>query len=1131
MTEHFLLRASAGTGKTYQLVSHYCSLLENHGLKPQDIVAITFTRKAAGEMRARIRKRLLEKGATPQLAAELENAPIETFHSLCLKLLQKLGVSAGFSGGTGLLGDNDADLYLFRRACENAWFGSKPGSSIGRAVSRLAHQWSIGPSLYDALWGAISRAREEGRSVDDVSQLIVQHDVDAMRTRVHNELRGVRYALEQSAATADAAMRDKHFAAALALPWSNVEHDVAIWHNGWQDYLSSFKLQAGFIKNIINKDERERLRDDLKNCLAEAHLAQSAPDIELLVGSAWKTYQHLKDREQMWDFADLITRLAEVLENDKELHVKVRQNIAALLVDEAQDTNALQSKLVRLLAGLNGPAAHPDRVASLFVVGDWKQSIYTFRGADPASFASFADEIARLGGQSETLTVSRRSTPGVVRGINHLGLHLLGDTYEPLAALEEDDGKSIAWQWIDVPYNEEVTKPSDARAEAEAIAQSIAEQIAAGRAPRDFAILTRAKSAMAMYQRALADVGVPAIVGGGAQLFEQREVRDIVALIEWVCNPRDVLAAAVALRSPMIGISDGALLHYFTHPEQDVVVSDGHDAWALQHLQKTLSDMRQAAQVMLPSRFIDYLDGLWHFRTIYQSLPDGAQRLANVDRISALAADFERQGRGGVACFAQYIRERMNANQDMSAAVPYGHTPDAVTLLTIHKSKGLQYPIVILGDISRKSPGVTEDIMHVPGVGWAFKMQVQQHKAQSLTFKRGKEQRAEAEDAELKRLLYVAVTRAQEAVWIFYRQVMQNTADGAQAISAKHDKCGAARYLVPWVGTAVHAGVLQRRMFERLPVKITEHASDVAYHDITPPAVNVHEIVADGVVSLPVTQLETYMQCLRQGYFKHDLRIDEQLTLGESTYGAPSSDETRPDAATPDASAAAFVPAQSDGELDGSLDPMSRGRLAHGILAAIEGLAHASSLDAFIDAELARAGFDPKEPRLSDIRADVSAFILSPLGRRIVAKGSANLRPELPFQLSVPGRPRVLLNGQMDLLMWDDGAPVVVDYKHARRNVAALSTYNVQLDAYAAASAQLCGYEGPVRTMLVFLRDRRAPLLREVTVAMQQEFLGTVARIGREVVAQRHAAVAWQGRERSDCEALECTFLRRCHGA
>jgi hypothetical protein len=189
------------------------------------------------------------------------------------------------------------------------------------------------------------------------------------------------------------------------------------------------------------------------------------------------------------------------------------------------------------------------------------------------------------------------------------------------------------------------------------------------------------------------------------------------------------------------------------------------------------------------------------------------------------------------------------------------------------------------------------------------------------------------------------------------------------------------------------------------------------------------------------------------------------------------------------------------------------------------------SCDDFVDEELARAGCDPTASELAEIRGDVIAFLASPLGRKLRALPSDARRPELPFQLKVDAPPHAcLLQGQFDLLYWDDGGPVVLDYKYARASAASLASYQLQLDTYALAAAELCNFAGPVRTQLVFLRDRAAPHERMVTPALRAGLVDQIGRITTALAEQRVMASTWPGRERSVCEAAACGFMGRCWG-
>jgi ATP-dependent exoDNAse (exonuclease V) beta subunit len=185
-------------------------------------------------------------------------------------------------------------------------------------------------------------------------------------------------------------------------------------------------------------------------------------------------------------------------------------------------------------------------------------------------------------------------------------------------------------------------------------------------------------------------------------------------------------------------------------------------------------------------------------------------------------------------------------------------------------------------------------------------------------------------------------------------------------------------------------------------------------------------------------------------------------------------------------------------EGDATLDPLTRGRISHMVLANLHRAAAHESRDAFINAELRLCGYDPGDPRLETVRDDLVTFLTSPLGRHVEALPAAQRRHEMPFVLPFAvDAYSATLSGQIDLLYWDGDEPVIVDFKHAHAKTTAVDAYATQLDAYAMAVARLCHIDGPIRARLVFLRDRAQTRERVVTHAMRERLHGDVTRVVR----------------------------------
>ncbi len=1092
--EHRLLRASAGTGKTYQLTEAYAQLITEGGLRPHQIVAITFTRKAATELKLRIRARLREAALPDAMLTELGRAPVANFHGLALALLRQLGAQAGYSPSTGILGDGD-DARLFAQACESAWL-TDPASTaqpamaeqgdlfcaISAAVSQVSQHMDVAFALPEALWEALGRAREDGRTPD--ASLLGSYDAQAAQSQAHAQLLALRARLAAGIDTQTAKSRDKvqdFLRASAAID----AVDAASWSAAWGTALSCLD-RRGKLGQLFTAEDKSASEAALTLPGAEAACAALVGPLGLLLEQAWKRYEEAKLAAHVMDFGDIIARIVGAMQSDAGLHASATHGIRAVLVDEAQDTNRQQRDMIRLLAGLTGPAARPEQPAQLIVVGDRKQCIYTFRGADPQSFDLFAADIAALGGAQTQLSISRRSRPHLVAGINHLGAYMFGpDVYEPLDALPRNgDQPCGGMHWVPLlpGVPDALEAPSDAVThEAQSIATLIREAIDDGAQAADFAVLLATMTHAPLLARVFAAAGIPAVVGGGGGLLAQPEVQDILALLAWLCDPGARLEAAVALRSPLVGLSDGAITQLLHRPglaapqaqsemgtQQPQTMPSGERSDALMALafghlpaldaagltpddQDTLAMLaawlpgaRRAAETMAAADCLQFCDQHLHMRALVRGAVRGAQKLANVQRLCDLAARFDDTQSPSVQAFVRAQQDRLARGYDDPITPVNDVAQAAVRVCSVHQSKGLQFPRVVLAFLNRRGRSTTGCMRYDRDAGLAFAPRAvgsttAHHTARWRTCA---EAQNAVQDAEQRRLLYVAVTRAEEHVYF----VGPPTASGALA--------GFGRYLLPWRQAALAQGVLREQPLRRTWQDVIDKAAQ-------PPGAPKRDAAPDLILLRttppPGAALETTVTALAQAVIGASVgtAMDEPV-LGRQAHKS------------------AVHGGQPSGETE--LEPRLRGHLVHRVLSAVAHLDAHPDAEHFVTAQLEIAGFAPTMSAVAGLHADLVAFLTSAAARPMLKVPTEHRRHELPFVLRVPHPTyQLTLRGQLDLVYWDNEGPVIVDYKHAHEDAATREAYFFQLDAYAVAVSQMCQIEGPIRTQLVYLRDRQSP--------------------------------------------------------
>lgn len=1125
---NLLLRASAGTGKTHQLVERYVDLVLRDGLLPAQVVVITFTRKAASELRQRIERRLREAGAAGEVLAALPTAPIDNFHGLCLNLLRGgFGSTLQQPTQPDVLGEEGEDRQLFVAAAQSAWL-TQP--ALAEDVATVAGRMGVDEEALGTLWSALARAREDGRDIDDA---LWGEDYDPVRAqqKLHVELLARRQRVADGAHLLTTDTGRAKLAAFLASPVPAPDALAPVWVAGWDAVWSGIKRQ-GNMKLLIEEGAREEAKALAATVLAEASCVALQPSWRRLLGAAWQAYAAAKARQHCRDYADIVAEVVAKLRADPALHQAVRRQVGAVLVDEAQDTNTEQRLLVHLLVGLRGPAAAATPQARLVVVGDRKQCIYTFRGADPRNFRNFAEDVQRTGGRDETLEHSYRSRPALVAGINALGRQVFGGAYEPLVAREAGVHPTAAatdaacpsprtptdaaadtslarrgqppalhpaladgMHWLPVPGPDEKKQPS-LEEEAGRVADVVAQALANGVAPHEVAVLLaglRAKAATLV--AALAARGIDAVTSGGGALYARDEVRHLLSLLAYLADESCALPAAVALRSPLLALPDAALWALFSPvgrasqalaslrrgdlgPALATLGAEG-DAdpsavAALHEAARLLPHLVAAVRGCGPLGACQAVADLLELRALWLGGAEGAQRLANFERVLTLAARAERQQQLPAAAFALQQLARMQADHAEAEGAVSAGVHGAVTLSTVHKSKGLQWRVVVLAGLARARNFTAPPVLYHREHRLVFAPQGARGAVQSRRYRDACASAAQDDAEQLQRLLYVAVTRAKERV-VFVAPATGGGSRGFFGLLAPWQRARPAELNllrpedVPNAlsdGPATADVAAQARSTQAL----TAQLAALAEPRRLPPGTSFHVTVTELARDLPPPDAGAQPPQPHGGVLPQGAASPAGWTPPGN---APTAAQAR---RTPSAPLATLVAQALAGEEAVTLDPQALGSLVHEVLAHWSPPQHIDeAADAnVVEAWLRHRGLDADATSYAQVRGDLLAFGRSPLGMRLRELGSAQRRHELPFVLEADAAgTRGVLRGQIDLLAWDAGAPWVVDFKYALRrpNDAA---YLRQLDAYAWAAAELCGHQGSVRCCLVYLREANA---------------------------------------------------------
>jgi ATP-dependent helicase/nuclease subunit A len=861
--------ASAGTGKTSVLVDRVLRLLLD-GAAPERILCITFTRAAAAEMSSRIIERLAEwatasdaelgrillelTGERPgwkleesarQLFARIVDAPagfrIQTIHAFCQSVLRRFPLEAGVAPHFDLLDDRTAGELLGQARQELLVdAGREPNAPLGRAISVLVEYMDergfaglIQAAVQErrAITGAIDAFGGVGLLVPAVWRgLGLEPDTEdavilaeACRPSAFDEA-GLRAAC---AVLAQATQTDQRRAAAITA-WLDSQDKLA----GWERYLDAFLTQkdqpnGSYVRTRAHKTVRHILEPEsdrlVEVCeqLRSAATARATSAMLVAADALFARYQAAKDARALVDYDDLIDITRRLVESNVSwVLYKLDGGIDHLLLDEAQDTNPEQWAIVQALAAeFFAGAGAQDVRRTIFVVGDGKQSIYSFQGADPTALARMRQHFeAQHAGIDRTLqpvdlTTSFRSTAPVLGVVDKVFGHALAadGVYDfslgplkhdvdrisapglvelwPVLALEEDADEELPWTPPSLPKR--VYDPEEELAQR--IADKIQDLIAAPNAgeapitPGDIMILVRRRTRfVGPMVRALKARNVPVAGIDRLELTAELAVQDLVALGRFLLLPEDDLNLAALLKSPLIGVDENALfaLAYkrpgtlwgalLASAEEEPLLYRPAQAWLSARLAEV--DFKRPyelfAHVLSRPCPGDSERGGSGRRALWRRL--GPDSLDPIDELLSAALDYERRHAPTLQGFIGWL----DASEAEIKRELAGRS-DNVRIVTVHGAKGLEAPIVFLPDTTQlPTPNNGPQFLWRPMHGrripyWSPRADMRPGVCSDLA--------REAQAAvmrEYRRLLYVALTRAKDRLYIAGWHGAKRPADG-----------------------------------------------------------------------------------------------------------------------------------------------------------------------------------------------------------------------------------------------------------------------------------------------------------------------------------------------------------------
>ena len=833
--------AGPGSGKTTVLVEYFRRLVAE-GVDPTRILAITFTEKAAGNMRKKLAEAFQDR---PETRARLERAWVSTVHGFCARLLREQAVFAGVDPEFKVA-DERQSWRLQRESMAEAMeqlFQEQPAGL--RALIRGLSS----PDFEEAVLSAYDAMRGNGTSVEQLEAFPIPAGVqwsdlaDMLRALGGESLSTWSYAQKQYLAevkedaervlTSEGARAKLQAIAGFSVKLTNCKR-------GNQAYL--------LVKQI-----REFIEESKYTLITEVFAGEREFLIEIL-SRFDRLYRARKRQSGLLDFSDLEEFAVRLMESDAGVRERIRGQFDHILMDEFQDTNGQQSRLLGLIRAPN----------CFYAVGDINQSIFGFRHAEPRNFQEYRSGIAARGGRLVDLRENFRSRDDILRAVEQVLEGESGIEPRPLIAGREFAGERAGCV--------EAVNFGESRQEAEWVARRVGE-LAGEFAYREMALLVRNTEVIGDFTDAMDEAAIPYVVNRGRGFFEAREINDLTHLLRVIANPRDEISLATVLRSPLASVSDEALL--------SLRLLDQNMGAALLRLDPAAAQF-EAEDFATLCRFRDRLRQ-WRTRREFVSFDrlllgaiddcgypcaPGSRAAANIDKFLALAR--EASTRGSLDEFVQEVA-LVRADNPREPDAPPEDSANAVQVMTVHSAKGLEFPVVFVAALQKGVESTPPVVAFEPniGLGARWRNPAVREDKDDLVHHALRERRKVREQEESNRLLYVAMTRAEEHLALSYSGKPANWAKLiVEKLPVEQPPVEAA---VPHATPLYHAAAVGEGTFEKLPAPPLSGQSDT---------------------NATVTALARFVKCPREYYLGHYLGFEgRQRKIEEASAAALAAGE------------------------------------------------------------------------------------------------------------------------------------------------------------------------------------------------------------------------------------------------
>lgn len=1022
--------AGPGSGKTTVLVERYRALVTEQGFDPRNILAITFTEKAAANMKVKLAEKFAHDEARLR---ELESAYVSTIHGFCARILKENAIAAGIDPRFAVLDARESGDLQY--SCLNAALDELVSLRRAEALELIEALRDPYPSgdliaVYDAI-------RSSGKTIAEVRAMGSPGPNATPQARA-TALRGM---LANWPGNLTAARQTQR---AELLEWAQRLSEADV-----RSFAEFIQLVKDLPLNLRRVPESEKAAlDEFRAALPELiaaavdrHTACFRTLVFDVLSRFDEIYVERKSEISALDFNDLERRTVELLRGNEEVRNRIRAQFRQVMLDEFQDINEQQSELIELVRGED----------VFFAVGDVNQSIYGFRHARPEIFHKYREEIDASGKHAAQLLDNFRSRSEILRCVE-----ALLNSAEGIDARELVAGASFGHKHapsIEVLKIQAAEDDDDAPGLKEA--RWIAHRILSlrGTLPlgedgkarsadfADFAVLCRNGASIRPILEVFDNAGIPYVSGRRESYLVSRQGRDICALLQAIANPRDAISLATLLRSPLVGIGDEALLrirllagslpgglNLISYDGSKLADFDPEDARKLERFAQNLKRWRDA-QPVVPLELL-----------IVRALTDcgfewtpGTPEADIIERFLRLArTKGEERGLAGLVREIESMRDAIDAASELSDK----DQGNSVQVMTAHSAKGLEFPVTIIAAMHKGTQRDSASVSFTPsfGLGLKWKNPVGKKRDDSLqdSWQRSNsEHMKEREKRESNRLLYVAMTRAEEHLILSYSTGKKKPSNWAKMLEERFELNGFEPAGEPCSvtiaapdGTGFDISVLTTDADPLLP------RGGAAGAGTGEEILTVHRPAVSGQYdsAVNVTSLTLFGDCPRKYYLQRYIGWNGRSSAGFDPEDLPAQEEDAQD--------------ESDGA---DLSAADLGSTVHEILAG-------------------KPGSYPAEAQgLADV------FLKSSLGAR--AASAPRSAREWDFIVDVDG---TLVRGTVDLWFEEENGEIaLVDYKtdavSATEALERANSYATQLALYGLAIQRAFG-KRPSHAWLHFLR-------------------------------------------------------------